>query len=187
MSTQNAALDAQQAALDSRLATVDAARADTGKLETTISLEDSGADASRVAADTKVIGSLLKRALTWDSDASYREARDSTMRTYSLAEDSAFMTSFLPKAPVNLDSRGNEYPYIDAAGLNSQVSDFKVKLLSVNAVNYDYMVLADVQAKSSDGLGTSVNVATVFVTLNGDGAPTAITGFASTTQPRTSG
>lgn len=187
ISSQNAALDAQQVTLDSLTAKVEAARSATGHLESTISLKDSGADASRVTADTAAIGDLLHRALTWDDNMTYTEARESTMRTYGLAEDSAFMTAFLPKAPVNLDSQGNEYPYIDAAGLNSQVGDFKVKVLSVDAVSYSYMVLVDVQAKSTDGLGASVNVATVFVTIDGDGALSAIRGFASTTPPLTSG
>jgi hypothetical protein len=183
ISGQNAVLDAQQSKIDSLTTKIDAARSAAGNLEASVSMKDSGANPERIAADTKAIGDLVERALTWESDATYREARESTMRVYGLAEDSAFMSSFLPKAPVNLDSQGNEYPYIDAAGLNSQVADFKVRLLSVDGVDYSYMALVDVQAKSTDGLGTAVNVATVFVTIDGDGALTKLTGFASTARP----
>jgi hypothetical protein len=186
ISGHNEALAAQEATLSSISAKVDAARSATGDLESTISLKDAGADPARVTNDTEAIGDLLDRALTWDSNATYGEARESTMRVYKLAEDSAFMQSFLPEAPVNLDKQGNEYPYIDAAGLNSQVGDFTVKLVSVDGVDYSYMVLVDVQAKSSDGLGTAVNVATVFASIDGEGALTEISGFASTTPPRTS-
>lgn len=183
---QAAQLDAQQAKLDAITAKVNAARSAASNVETAVSLKGAGADPDRVASDTRVMGDLLNRALSWDSDASYNEARESTMRVYGLTENSTFMTSFLPPSPVNRDSEGNEYPYIDAAGLNSQVGGFKARLLSVDAVDYSYMVLVDVQAKSSDGLGKAGNVATVFVTIDGEGALTKISGFASTTQLRTS-
>lgn len=184
---QNEAMSAQQARLDDLTTQVQAAHSGTGALEKEVSLQASGANAERVAKDSVAIGELLNRALTWESNDEYTEARKSTMRVYDLAEDSVFMTSFLPAAPVNRDSQGNEYPYIDAAGLNSSVGDFQVKVLSVDAVSYRYMALVDVQAKSSDGLGTSVNVATVFVTVDGSGAMSDISGFASISQPRTSG
>jgi len=187
VSGQNDALQRQEARLAELTDEVGAARAATTDLDDTISVQASGADAARVAADSDVIGDLLQSALTWDDDASYREARESTMRLYGLAPDSSFMVSFLPEAPVNIDSQGNEYPYIDAAGLNSQVGDFQAKLLSVDAVSYSYMVLIDVQARSSDGLGAAVNVATAFVTIDGEGAVSQISGFASTTPTLTSG
>jgi hypothetical protein len=187
VSAQNDELMQQQSALSTLNSEVAAARAATGELDDSVSVKGSGADAARVATDTEIIGELLETALTWDDDASYREARERTMRLYGLAGDSSFMTSFLPEAPVNIDSQGNEYPYIDAAGLNSQVGDFRVKLLSVDAVSYAYMVLIDVQARSSDGLGTGVNVATAFVTIDGEGAVSQISGFASTTPTLTSG
>jgi hypothetical protein len=187
VSAQNEALEQQQSRLSTLNSEVAAARAATNDLDNSVSVMDAGANAARVADDTEVIGELLESALTWDDDASYREARERTMRRYGLAGDSPFMTSFLPEAPVNIDSQGNEYPYIDAAGLNSQVGDYQVKLLSVDAVNYAYMVLIDVQARSSDGLGTAVNVATAFVTIDGEGAVSQISGFPSTTPTRTSG
>jgi hypothetical protein len=187
VSAQNDELEQQQSRLSTLESEVAAARAATDDLDNSASLKNAGADAERVADDTEVIGDLLETALTWDDDASYREARERTMRLYGLAGDSSFMTSFLPEAPVNIDGQGNEYPYIDAAGLNSQVGDYQVKLLSVDAVDYAYMVLIDVQARSSDGLGTGVNVATAFVTIDGEGAVSQISGFASTTPTLTSG
>jgi hypothetical protein len=184
---QNSALDVEKAKLSKITDKVDAARAGTTKLETTSSLAATGASSDRVAADRRVIDDLVQRSMSWNNDADYREARASTMRVYDLTENSPFMKSFLPKAPVSIDAHGNEYPYIDAAGLNSHVGDTTVKLLSVDALDYSYMVLVDLQGKSGDGLGTSVNVATVFVTIDGDGKLSKLTGFASTTQPVTSG
>jgi len=184
---ESTTLAAQQVKVDDLTAAVDEAQSTTDAVEMTISLTDSGADPARVARDTDTIGELVGQALTWDSQESYNEARASTMRIYGLAEDSTFMTSFLPVAPVNIDSQGNEYPYIDAAGLNSLVGDVQAKLLSVDAVKYSYMALVDVQAESSDGRGVAVNVATVFLTIDGEGALTDVRGFASTSKLRTSG
>lgn len=178
-------LDTQRATLAQLEAKTDAARGKTQQIQTEGSLTD-GARASRVEADTKVIADLADRALTWDSDATYRQARSSTMRIYGLNESSVFMQSFLPQAPVNTDSRGNIYPYIDAAGLNSQVGDTTVKLLGVDGTKYSYMALVDVQAQSSDKLGTAVNVATIFSTIDSDGKVSELTGYASTTQVRSS-
>ncbi|MFF2053877.1 hypothetical protein ACFVU2_19890 [Leifsonia sp. NPDC058194] len=184
---QNTSLDSQKAQLSRLDSKIAAAQATTSKLESTSSLASAGAQGSRVTSDTANIEDLVHRVFTWNSDATYREARASTMRITGLSEDSSFMTAFLPKAPVNVDKQGNQYPYIDAAGLNSEVADTTVKLLSVDALNYNYLALVDVQAKSSDGLGTAGSVATILITINGENKVTALTGFASTTQPRVSG
>lgn len=184
---QSASLDVRKAQLNSLDSRIAQAQATTGRLESTSSAEVVGAQADRVKADTANIQDLVRRVFTWDSDATYREARASTMRITGLGEDSSFMTSFLPKAPVNVDKQGNQYPYIDAAGLNSQVADTTVKLLSADALNYSYLALVDVEAKSSDGLGTAGSVATILITIDGESKVTSLTGFASTTQPRVSG
>jgi hypothetical protein len=184
-SQHHAHVDGQQARLHQLEVKTDAARGATNAIQTDGSLAD-GARASRVAADTKVVDALANRALTWNNDASYRQARSSTMRIYGLAESSVFMKSFLPPAPVNRDSKGNVYPYIDAAGLNSSVGDTTVKLLGVNGTAYSYMALVDVQSESSDNLGTAVNVATIFVTIDDAGKVSNVSGYASTTQVRSS-
>lgn len=146
----------------------------------------SGASAERVDNDIDLIRQLADRALTWNSHESYVQARDTVMRAYNLTDSDAFMTSFLPEAPVNRDAQGNEYPYIDAAKLNSSAGGVSVKLLSVDALDYSYMALVDVSAASSDGKGHASNVATIFVTVDGEGALHDLSGFASIDPPRSS-
>lgn len=153
------------------------------QIETTGALSRLGASPEKVAEDTDEIEELAERALTWDDHASYTEAREATMRAYDLDEASTFMKSFLAPAPVNIDSQGNEYPYIDAAGLNSRVGGVGVRLLEVDGLTYSYLALVDVQSLASDGLGTATNVATIFITIDGDGAVTELSGFAATKQP----
>lgn len=180
---QNVVLDSQKAELAEVTTQTDEARESIEQVQTAATFELSGASETRVASDTKIIEDLAERVLTWDSHASYVAARESTMRAYGLAEDAPFMQSFLPPAPVNRDAQGNEYPYIDAAKLNSQAGSTTVKLLSVDALEYSYMALVDVESKSSDGLGSASNVATIFVTVHGDGTVHDLAGFASTTPP----
>jgi len=180
-------LEAQDAQVASINAKTDDARAAAAAVDDEVALQGTGASAERVASDRDIVVEIAKRALTWDDDATYRDARASTMRSYGLTEDSTFMTSFLPDAPVNRDSQGNEYPYIDAAGLNSTVGDTVVKVLDVDGLDYSYLALVDVQASSSDGLATASSVATIFVTIDGDGAVSDLTGYASTSTPVTSG
>ncbi|SMG49713.1 hypothetical protein SAMN06295974_3885, partial [Plantibacter flavus] len=61
------------------------------------------------------------------------------------------------------------------------------RVLSVDGLDYRYLVLVDVQAKSSDGLGTAVRVATIFLTVDGDGAISDVSGYASMSPARSSG
>ena len=146
----------------------------------------SGATSERLELDHATIEELLERALTWSDNAEYTEARAATKRVYDLADDSVFMTSFLPPAPFSVDSKGNQYPYIDAAGLNSKVGGFQPSVLRINGLSYEYMVLVDVRSDSSDGRGAAVNVATVFLTIDGEGGVSDLRGYAATSLPVTS-
>ncbi len=181
---QNSALQSQRDELASLTDQIKLAHATTTELEESVALDPLGARSERVEKDAEEIEAMAAKALTWDSHASYEDARASTMRLYDLSEKSSFIKSFLPEAPVNYDSQGNAYPYIDAAGLNSRIGSTSVKLLEVNGTDYSYMALVDVQAVSSDGLGTAVNVATIFATVDGDGGISELSGFASTSPVR---
>lgn len=179
-------LTALQAELDGLAASSATSLVATEDLEVERALSGTGADPSRVDADSDLIGDLLDTALTWDSDSSYREARESTMRIFELEEDSSFMSTFLPPAPVNIDAEGNEYPYIDAAGLNSHVAGADIDLLAVDGASYSYVALVSAQALSSDGRGAASGMASVFVTVDGDGMITELSGSASTSGVRSS-
>lgn len=180
-------LASQREHLDALTTQIEEAAASTNELETAASLAGKGANLERVASDTEIIRALVKGAMTWDSHDSYTSAREKIMAAYGLNDADSFIQSFLPEAPVNRDSEGNEYPYIDAAGLNSRVGDISVSVLNVDGADYSYMALVDVQSTSSDGLGAAVNVATVLIDIAGDGEVLDVSGFASTTTPATSG
>lgn len=157
--------------------------ADAAIAEATVA--DLGARTDRIAADTKVIQDLADRTMTWASNAEYSDARESTMRAYGLQETSTFMASFLPPAPITVDAEGNEYAFIDAAGLNSRSGTARVNLLDVAGAVYAYMALIPVTSTSSDGLGSATNIATVFVSVDPAGEVSDLTGFAATAAPLT--
>lgn len=184
---QNAQLDEQKAKISSLEQQFEQAQTITSDAEAAASMLATGGDVARVKADRQPIEDLVELALTWDSDKAYGLARAEMMSRYGLAEDSAFMVSFLPPAPFNTDSQGNIYPYIDAAGLNSRVGDVKYRLLSIAGTEYRYMVTAAVQSTSDDGEVTASNIATILLTIDGDGVITELSGFAATEAPRSSG
>lgn len=148
--------------------------------------EVSGVQQDRIDKDNKTIEEFLGRAFTWDSHASYTQARDSVMRVHNLKADSPFMKEFMPPAPVNVDKQGNEYPYIDAAGLNQRVGAYRAKVQEVEGTEYHYVVFVDVQARSDDKKGTSSTTSVVYLTTDGTGAISDLSGYASTQKERES-
>ena len=186
-SAQQSALDADKAMLADIREQIAVAEDATASVSAQAAVDGFGGSAQRVADDREILDELAERILNWDSHASYTEAREITMRAYGLSETDDFMLSFLPEAPITHDSQGNEYTYIDAAGLNSHVEKTTVTLLGVDAVDYTYLVLADVKAKSSDGRASASNVASFLVTVDGEGQVVDLSGFASTKQPTHSG
>ncbi|KOX14015.1 hypothetical protein [Nocardiopsis sp. NRRL B-16309] len=146
-----------------------------------------GTDTARLDADEELIGDVLDTALTWETHAEYEDARSAMMTVYGLNEDSAFMTAFLPVAPVNVDREGNEYALIDLLGLDSRVGDFRTELLSVQGAEYSYLVLVDVRTTSDDGEASASNTATVLLTTDGDGGVSDVEGYAATSPVRSAG
>lgn len=146
-----------------------------------------GVDNDRLALDKQIIDDLLNASLTWDDNKSYVAARETLLRKPGLDPKSQYMKTFLPKAPINKDKDGNEYPYIDAAGLNSRLNNQDVKVLSVSGTEYRYMVLATVESASKDSMGVASNTATIFLTIDGNEKITDLTGYAAKSKPRASG
>lgn len=185
-SSNSAKLAEQEAELNTLVTQVREAQTVADTLTSDAARLLSGATSERLERDRVVIDELLERALTWGDNAEYTEARAATMRVHGLSEDSTFMTSFLPPSPFSVDSKGNQYPYIDAAGLNSTLGEVRPSLLRIDGLSYEYMVLADVRSDSSDGRGAAVNVATVFLTIDGEGGVSDLRGYAATSLPVTS-
>lgn len=146
-----------------------------------------GTDTARLDADEELIGDVLDTALTWETHAEYEDARSAMMTVYGLDEDSAFMTAFLPVAPMNVDREGNEYALIDLLGLDSRVNDFHSEVLSIQGTEYSYLVLVELRATSDDGQASADSTATVLLTTDGDGGVSDVEGYAATSPVRSAG
>lgn len=184
---QQSQLDEQQERITALTASIDQGQtsAQQARDEATASLL--GAELARKEVDIKPIKELVETALTWSSQEEYDAARKAIIDRYGFAEDGQFLSVFMPPAPVNYDSQGNAYYYIDASGLNSRMGALDARLLSVDGVNYTYLVTAAQQSKSSDGEGVSSNVLVARVTVGGEGEIVSAIASATTTAPRSSG
>ncbi|MFJ2662597.1 hypothetical protein [Arthrobacter koreensis] len=146
-----------------------------------------GASGERIAGDTKQIHEFVKKAVTWGSGTEYAEARESLMRRYSLGEDTQFMREYFQEPVYNTDSSGQRFYLVDAEGLNSQLGSIEVKSLGVLGTEYRYMVLADITSSSNDGKASATRTSVIYLTLDGEGAMSDVSGYASVSAPLTSG
>ncbi|GAB2481239.1 collagen-like domain-containing protein [Nocardiopsis aegyptia] len=186
-SAQQAALADQErqiAELQERTAELEEAQGE--REDEVVSLVE-GTDTARLDTDEELIADMLDTALTWETHAEYEEARSAMMTVYGLDADSAFMTEFLPEAPMNVDREGNEYALIDLLGLDSRVSDFHSEVLSVQGTEYSYLVLAELRTTSDDGQADAHSTATVLLATDGDGGVSGVEGYASTSPVRSAG
>jgi hypothetical protein len=145
-----------------------------------------GTNAARVKSDTERIRQFMTTVATWKSGADYTAARDSVVRKYKLGNGSQFMKVYFPAPVSNTDSSGKTFYAVDAEGLNSNLNSVDVKPLSVAGTAYRYMVLADISSQSNDGKASANRTSVIYLTLDGEGVMTEVSGFASVSRPLTS-
>ncbi|KIA73395.1 hypothetical protein ANMWB30_23220 [Arthrobacter sp. MWB30] len=148
--------------------------------------EAQGTSAQRVDADTEVIKSFVRTAVTWDSGEGYASARESVMRKYGLDEQSQFMSVYFPPPVFNTDSSGNRVYLVDAEGINSALTSVDARVLGVEGTRYRYLVMANIRASSTDGKASANRPSVVFLTVDGEGHISDVSGYASVTDPLTS-
>lgn len=158
-----------------------------------------GVTASRLSTDQETLTSLLQIALTWDSGESYEDARASLQTRFGLGVDSGFLKDFMPAATFNQDDSGKRYYYLDSVGLNSSLSgDPTVEVVKVLGTDYTYAVMADVTMSSDTGLRTNADGSVqatpsverrvlLYVTVDGDGGLSDLSGIPASGTTRSSG
>ncbi|MGY4541215.1 hypothetical protein ACVWY0_001124 [Arthrobacter sp. UYNi723] len=145
-----------------------------------------GTNAQRITADTELIRQFVKTAVTWKSGEEYTAARASLKRKYKLDEGSQFMKVYFQEPVFNTDTSGNKFYVVDTEGLNSNLSSVDVKALGVAGTAYKYMVLADIGSSSNDGKASATTTSVIYLTLDGEGRMTDVSGFASVSKALTS-
>lgn len=141
--------------------------------------EDGDGVIARIKADEKVIRDLVTAMFTWDSHETYEAARTALVEDYGIPSDSQILTTLMPPGPVNIDGEGVEYPYIDAAGLDSAMADFTATPAFITRDEYSYVVLVTVVGSSTDGTTSASVTNLVDVTVDGSGDLTRIEAYAT--------
>lgn len=179
-SEETAAQEAEIAELDTRLQTVLAEE----EAEQQAAVDNAlGTSDERVQADTVLIREFVRGAVTWDSGESYTQARDSVLRRYGLDEGSQFLQVYFPEPIYNTDTSGNRYYVVDTKKLNSSLDSVKVQPLGVSGTEYRYMVTAEISAKTAVDGHRASNTSVIYLTLDGEGTFSDVSGFASVAGP----
>ena len=131
--------------------------------------ESSESSESREADDAAAMEGLTKVVLNWDVHDSYEAARTALITTYGVDPDSELLTKTMPPDPVNTDSDGNRYSYIDASGLNTRSGRMTTHLLSESGSERHYETLVQVTSITSSGRRSSPRLVAVTATLTGAG------------------
>lgn len=145
-----------------------------------------GSDAPRMAQDTQGLAAMMETMVTWDSHESYEEARNTVFEQYDITDGS--FTELFPEAPVTTDGAGNEYYYIDAAGLNGHLGEYSIELLEVSGTDYSYVMFADMVTEQTIGDATGSNAVPIilFATVASDGQLYDVRGYAGSEVTRSS-
>lgn len=124
---------------------------------------ETGIDPLRVEQDTKAIENLLHTVFTWRSYDEYMAARERIMKTYGVAKDSSFLTSFMPEIKDTVSPNGNHYNDIDIQGYNVELTGMKVYPLSVDN-GYRYLVEVRTESHMKNGEGEGLMNAMCLIT-----------------------
>ena len=145
-----------------------------------------GTNAQRVVSDTELIRQFVRTVSTWKNSEEYNAARESVMRKYKLEKNSQVLTTYFPEPVFNTDSSGNKVYLVDADGLNSALASIDVKVLGVSGTQYKYMVLANISSSSNDRKAGATRTSVIYLTLDGEGVMSMVSGFASVSDPLSS-
>lgn len=116
-----------------------------------------GMSAEHKAADDKAMTDLMTKALTWNGLAAYLDRREQIMKDYGFAEDSQFMSVFMPgeqEGAARTAPSGKQYSSFDA-DMSSQFVSLSTYVTAISADVYSYFALVELRVKSSSGATSS--------------------------------
>lgn len=163
-SGRQSALDSQRAQILSlQKAVTDSEDQVAGTYDKVIEQATGGLSMEHKAADDAVVKKLLTKALTWDGLKQYLDRREEVMRDFGLAEDSQFMTVFMPgqkEGTSRTAPSGKTYSAFD----KDMKSDFESMTSYVTTVNgdvYSYFTVVSLRSTSDSGKASSLGYATL--------------------------
>lgn len=108
-------------------------------------------------ADDEVMIELMRTALTWNGLSEYLSLRDQVMENYGFAEDSQFMTVFMPgeeSGAARTAPSGKTYSSFDTE-MSSSFDSLRSYVTGVNSDVYSYFTVVQMRVKSSSGSTSS--------------------------------
>lgn len=135
--------------------------------------EATGVDTARISSDSSLIEKIAKAATTWSDHDSYVASRSSIINDYGVAEDSPFLTEFMP-APVEYTGvDGDARNTIDDSGAVTSFVSANTYCRSFEGDAYRYVTLVT----ASSHIGTANEKATYVIesTIGANGAVQEIT------------
>lgn len=142
-------------------------------MQTNVVMTTTGLDLHRTSTDDEIVMSFLDLICSWDSYDEYMTARETIMRRYNIAEDSYFMSVFMPEVVSGTSPDGTQYNYIDTLGLNMQFEEMKSYVTMIVADEYSYFTFVTVSSSWENG-GESMGTYVITYTCDAAGELTNI-------------
>ena len=143
ISSYDAEIDEQLSEISDLKVKLDKANLSYEETKATMSEDVGGLNVAKTVADDEIAKAFFAKVMTWDSYQEYADIREDLMKNYGLAEDSSFLTKFMPEVRQVQSSGGNLYNRIDQDGLNSSFTDMKSRALEVTPNGYKYFTVVD--------------------------------------------
>lgn len=112
-----------------------------------------GVDLEHKNRDDATVEEMLRMALNWNGLREYLTARDNIMQNYGFAEDSQFMTVFMPGEMQGIARKAPDgtMHYAYDTDLSNSYEGMTSYVTNVNGDVYSYVALVTMRTKSSTG------------------------------------
>lgn len=157
--------DAAYEAAQSKLTS---AKADYERQASRTLAEASDADLDRMSDDSANIEGLLRLATTWDDYTSYVSARSSIINDYGIAEDSSFMSEFMPAPITYTGTDGDERNTIDDSDANTTFVSRDTYLVGTSDGVYSYVSRVCANSSTNSTTKSATYIVSCDTTESGD-------------------
>lgn len=134
-----------------------------------VSEKATGVLEERYKRDQKLSRELFSLATTWSDGKEYDAARKEIMGKYNMAEDSPFMSRFLPNVSRTAPD-GTYISRVDAEDLNSAFADMDMAVVGSKDGGYEYFATVKVNVYSADETAHVVTTTPISYTIDAAGA-----------------
>lgn len=116
-----------------------------------------GIDIKHKESDDKKMEELMKTALSWKGTSGYLNARSTIKDKYGFAEDSQFLSEFMPgemQGAIRKDASGETHSAVDS-NIASEFAGMNTMVTEINADVYSYVATATMRQLSDSGTASS--------------------------------